>query len=436
VDDILCMSKLDSNLLIITPVAVQPTKIVQDSVNMLASEARSAHITMKLNIESSYKDLAVDWVLLDPSRLTQVLINLVTNAIKFTASRPERRVTVSIGASTERPSKVNESTDNEIRYVSTKSQPLDSTAVSGPSWGAGEILYIHISVHDTGRGLAGPEKELLFQRFSQASPRTHVQYGGSGLGLFISRTLAEMQGGEIGVASESGVGSTFAFYVMTRRTTKPDVTPTAANSPSPMVTPQNGVKDRSASSTPLESASLPMPLVSEVLAKAGSEMGEEGVKRPLSVLIVEDNLINQSVLRKSLTMLGWTVHVANHGLEALDFLKTTRYYRTPNPSESAAGDVMEENGFQDCTGRVKDGLELDVVLMDQEMPIMDGLTCVKRIREMEANGELVVGENGKEGSIKVVAVTANAREEQVRVLAEGGCVSNLFFSPSDFVECG
>ena len=60
------------------------------------------------------------------------------------------------------------------------------------------------------------ETKKLFHRFSQASPRAHVQYGGSGLGLFISRQLTELQGGEIGVASEAGVGSTSAFYVKPR----------------------------------------------------------------------------------------------------------------------------------------------------------------------------------------------------------------------------
>jgi hypothetical protein len=62
---------------------------------------------------------------------------------------------------------------------------------------------------------------MLFMRFSQASPRTHIQYGGSGLGLFISRELTELQGGEIGVSSGAGEGSTFAFYVRARRSTRP-----------------------------------------------------------------------------------------------------------------------------------------------------------------------------------------------------------------------
>ena len=91
----------------------------------------------------------------------------------------------------------------------------------GPDWGDGQEIYLEFAVQDTGRGLNAEELKLLFQRFSQASPRTHVQYGGSGLGLFISRELTELQGGEIGVSSEAGKGSIFAFYVKCRKTAEP-----------------------------------------------------------------------------------------------------------------------------------------------------------------------------------------------------------------------
>ena len=69
-----------------------------------------------------------------------------------------------------------------------------------------------MAVRDTGRDLSLHEKNLLFRRFSQVSAKTHIEYGGSGLGLFISRQVTELQGGEIGVASEADVGSKFAFY--------------------------------------------------------------------------------------------------------------------------------------------------------------------------------------------------------------------------------
>lgn len=76
-----------------------------------------------------------------------------------------------------------------------------------PDWGEGEQIYLCFQVGDTGRGLDADEKKKLFHRFSQANPRTHVDYGGSGLGLFISREIAELQGGEFGLISEAGKGS-------------------------------------------------------------------------------------------------------------------------------------------------------------------------------------------------------------------------------------
>jgi hypothetical protein len=83
------------------------------------------------------------------------------------------------------------------------------------------VIYLCITVQDTGRGLDENEIKNLFHLFAQASPKTHQTYGGSGLGLFISRQLVEMQGGEIGVASQAGKGSIFQFYVKTRRTDPP-----------------------------------------------------------------------------------------------------------------------------------------------------------------------------------------------------------------------
>ena len=76
---------------------------------------------------------------------------------------------------------------------------------------AKETLFLTFAVADTGRGLSEQEKSTLFGRFTQASPRTHINYGGSGLGLFISRRLTELQGGAIGLASEPKKGSTFTF---------------------------------------------------------------------------------------------------------------------------------------------------------------------------------------------------------------------------------
>lgn len=113
------------------------------------------------------------------------------------------------------------------------------------------------------------------------------------------------------------------------------------------------------------------------------------------VLIVEDNLVNQRVLALQLRKLGCTVHVANHGQEALDHIKQSKAYRG-----------MEENGH-----------DLSIVLMDLEMPVMDGLTAIRAIRELEIEGKLLL-------HLPVIAVSANARAEQIATARNSGMVSS------------
>ena len=208
VDDVLTLSKLDSAMLMVTPVDVQPVAVVQRALKMFEGELQTADISLELRVEKSIEDLQIDWVKLDPSRLLQVLINLTTNAIKFTSAQENRTISVHVGAYEQRPSNRK---DQLVEYVASNSPKTQDPDV-GPDWGDGDPIFLHFAVQDTGRGLSDSEKKLMFLRFSQASPRTHVQYGGSGLGLFISRQLVELQGGQIGVASESGKGSTFVCF--------------------------------------------------------------------------------------------------------------------------------------------------------------------------------------------------------------------------------
>jgi CheY-like chemotaxis protein len=381
VDDILTILKLDSNLLLITPVIVQPVAVVQRAMKMFDAELQKKNIEMKFVVHESLRSLEVDWAVLDPSRLLQVLINLLTNAIKFTQTQPKRLITVRVTASLHPPS----TETVGFEYIPPKSGRANVTTF-GDDWGSGESLYLQFEVQDTGRGLTADEKKLLFIRFLQASPRTHAQYGGSGLGLFISRQLTELHGGQIGVGSAAGVGSTFAFYIKAKRSVSEDAKQV------PMASPID--PDWRSNSYISQMVQSGDPYINTPLSHFRSISASKKlikVPRAYHVLVVEDNLVNQKVMSKQLQKAGCTVNVASHGEEALEYLEKTTYWK----------------------GNRREGHHLSVILMDLEMPVMDGLTCVRTIRSMEAGGTLTT-------RIPVIAVTANVRLEQIAAAKESG----------------
>ncbi|KAF9728942.1 hypothetical protein PMIN02_010308 [Paraphaeosphaeria minitans] len=379
VDDVLTLSKLDSAMLMVTPVDAQPLQVVQRALKMFEGEVQTAGIQMQFVLSDSYKELKVDWVKLDPSRVLQVLINLTTNAIKFTTTESSRTIKVLLSASRQPPSA---SPSPLVSFFPSRSKRVEQTL--GPDWGNGEEIYLEFAVQDTGRGLNPEEKKLLFQRFSQASPRTHVQYGGSGLGLFISRELTELQGGEIGVASEAGKGSTFAFYVKCRKTAEPKE---AIEMPITLGRKTSNARHRSHVHSP------PPRIKDPAAVTHGNTVNHENKaqSRDLKVLIVEDNLVNQKVLRRQLENSGIKTYVANHGGEAIEKLKQSRYWK----------------------GHGADAVDLGVFLMDKEMPVMDGLQCTSKIREFQGQGLL-------NRHVPIIAVTANARSEQIATLLQVG----------------
>jgi PAS domain S-box-containing protein len=176
VDDILTVSKLDSHLLSIIPVPAQPVIIIQRAMAMFRPEVQAKGINMKYHPHDSLAELEIDWVMLDPTRLLQIAVNLITNAIKFTQNSPNRVITIHICAHADQP---DFDVPKEFGFVPPRHAVVDFA--NGEGWGSGQLIYLRTEVHDTGVGLSTQEKTLLFEKFAQASPRTHVQYGGSGL---------------------------------------------------------------------------------------------------------------------------------------------------------------------------------------------------------------------------------------------------------------
>jgi len=170
INDVLDFSKIEAGKLDLETTDFQVRRTVEDVVALLAAQARSKDLPVACLI---YRDVP-DIVCGDPGRLRQVLINLVGNAVKFT-DRGEVVVRVTLDGESE------------------------------------DAVTLRFSVADTGIGVPREAHARLFESFSQADSSTTRKYGGTGLGLAISKRLVEMMGGEIGVESEPGKGSTFWF---------------------------------------------------------------------------------------------------------------------------------------------------------------------------------------------------------------------------------
>ncbi|OQO03246.1 hypothetical protein B0A48_11502 [Cryoendolithus antarcticus] len=372
IDDVLILSRLDSQMLSIVPVCANTEKVVKDTIRMFSGESAMNDIKITAVKAMEPKSLQkINHILLDTSRMAQILINLISNAIKFTATQELREITVTYGYHAGiQPTKPPDfrTKYGGITWVTPTAAEHDNAALP-PLQAGDDRLYAYFLVRDTGPGIDQDGINRLFQRFSQATPKTHITYGCSGLGLYIVRELVEKQGGRVGVASDPGEGSVFAFYIATmagdepEEPTKPSKTTAVANH-----TLTNGTADPEAD-------------------------------RVYNILLVEDNLINQRILAKQLRMTGSTVEVADNGLDALTLLAKTDIWR--DPSASPAGPA--------ATNPIK----VDLILMDVEMPVMDGLTATRRIRELEGEGRLAK-------RLPIIAVTANVRQEQVDTAVQAG----------------
>ena len=134
---------------------------------MFEGELVSHGIELEFSFEESYKRFGIDWVMIDPSRVTQILVNLMTNAIKFTQSGEKREIKVSIGGSVRKPPN---GEPVSLEWFPSRGIGSKKDLTSDPEWGEEEPVFVHFSVTDTGRGLSSEEKTRLFHRFAVFDP--------------------------------------------------------------------------------------------------------------------------------------------------------------------------------------------------------------------------------------------------------------------------
>ncbi|WVF67026.1 hypothetical protein IAT40_001769 [Kwoniella sp. CBS 6097] len=347
-NDVLSLARIQLDMLTLHDFDMDLRKEARKIVSVFAPEAKMKKIDLELEFGENIRRTGTTVLKTDHVRLQQIVTNLISNAIRFTATSAIRVITVQY----------------EVSFV-----PPGENTCAPPTGGTVELpvkedtpVWLFIAVRDTGPGLGPAEQAALFQRFSQGNKMIHTKYGGSGLGLFICKRISELLGGRIEMTSQLGVGSVFRFFVKSR-TAAPALSKTLEQSTA-------GLTISAPSST----------LLPTRIAVPKSSTSD------LHLLVVEDNIINQTVLKRQIIKNGLTCDVANHGQEALDLLYQQRGNEDRRP--------------------------YDAILMDLEMPVMDGLTAVKHIRQSERNGSL-------ERQL-VIALTGNARQGQIdQALAAG-----------------
>ena len=333
IDDILDLSKIEVGKLDLERAPFHLPSLVHDARVLFSEQARAKGLTLAVSLPDSLNIALIG----DSHRLLQVLTNLVSNALKFTA---QGGITIRISQNEAEPGQV------KLRF---------------------EII-------DTGIGIAKDKQAAIFEAFAQADTSMTRRYGGTGLGLSIARQLCHMMGGEIGVDSIPGSGSTFWFTVVLERLPEGTVLPQRAAAtvpPSPVVAP-----------TPAQVAPERPAFVSAASRDFKAALGEAG-KATVSILLVEDNPANMRVTQALLETLGCAVTPARNGLEAVA--------------------AYRENTF-------------DLVLMDCQMPEMDGYEVTRTIRQIESY-------QGR--TTPIVALTAHAMEGSRQASLDSGMNDQL-----------
>ena len=294
INDLLDTAKIDAGAMELELVECKPKVLINSSVDMIKSQFRKKNIVIEVLIDPKFTVVTID-----ERKTKQILLNLLSNAVKYT---------------------------NECGKIVVRAIKEDS--------------MFRVEVEDNGIGIDHNQLEKIFVEFHQADHVRDEQLGGTGIGLALTRRLVELHGGQIGVESELGKGSTFCFTL-------------------PMNKPLSGKKEEAVE----------------------TEEKRQGKIRRRRILVAEDNEANRSLIIDTLSIHGHEVAVARNGQEALGLVQS---------------------------------FKPELIFMDIQMPVMDGLEATKKIRAIPEFSEIPI--------IALTAVTGeDAKDEQLAA----GCTDHL-----------
>ena len=302
INDILDFSKIESGKMSIEKIDFSLVNMMQDTVKSMMVPAQRKNLELLLNVAPDIPARLIG----DAGRLRQIIVNLIGNAIKFTAAGK-----VEVGVS-----RIN-----------------DSSEISA---------HVRFSVSDTGIGIPKEKFQSIFESFSQADTSTTRQYGGTGLGLTITSRLVELMGGKIELESEVGKGSTFFFSLYMN------------------------IDVESATEKLVSSGQIPVQHRADETVQSVNRSSLQQSR--LSLLLAEDHPVNQTLATRVLEKFGHTVSLAKNGTEAV---------------------------------RKWESGHFDVILMDVDMPEMNGYQATEIIRQKET---------GTDKHIPIIAMTAHAMQ--------------------------